>query len=327
MESFTCIYFSQINTIIILLIFWFINFFIKDISFSITFQNKNSSITIYTILGFNQTFNPDIRGHFWEPQIEKLPPEYRNVKIYTSYIAEDEMNIPGIRVLTPYNMRPPISDRGLYIRTTNNWIHFLRNYPDVHWLYRGVHDSYINLTNLIHLINLLEYKYDPMKEIVLRYGLFQYADFLYPHGGSGHLLSNAAVKYFYPYINHFREMRNYSIGDDTALTLLFEELNINLFEFQSEQFIPSFPETLINFEKILEQKRKNSSIIPPCPEYYYPIPDNNNYTLKPSRFSEAAVIHAHHVPMQAVEKILSNLPESMAFQVVTREITFCEMKY
>jgi hypothetical protein len=74
--------------------------------------------------------------------------------------------------------------------------HRFLNETDLPWFIRTTYDVYLHLPNLIHFINELDLRYDPLRDIVLKGELIERPSggFAYIHGGPGWIMSRAAVK-------------------------------------------------------------------------------------------------------------------------------------
>ena len=279
------------------------------LTISTHFSNDNPiSIVIYIVYASKQKINPDLRGHFWEPQLKNFPKD----RIQVNYISDQPMNISGLKIFQPEPgpwQKEDIFDHTLIIRTTETWKHFVKHYPRYRWYFKGGHDTYINIFNLKRMIHDLELKYNPMKDIVFRFSFHELNYLIYPHGGSGFLISNAAIRQLSSRIGSIRSVMNNFVGDDTIMPYIFENiLQLNIYEFNSPDFIISFPydgSSYVHFQE------NNYSSVPICPDRYQLF--NNSILLKPVKWSRAVSAHMHNVPMDRVVPFLENSPRDLAF--------------
>ena len=282
------------------------------------------SIAIYIVYAANQTIIPDLRGHFWEPQLKDFPADH----IKVNYISDLPINISGLKIFQPeptHWQKFDIHDHTLVIRTSETWKHFERHNSRYRWYFKGGHDTYINILNLKRFLHKLEEKYNPMKDVVFRFGLHEFSHFVYPHGGSGFLLSNAAVKLVSTKIDIFRSSLTSVVGDDTALPFFFNfYLNLNVTSFSSPDFVVSFPTEIARNPYFDEN---NYSSVSDCPKRYQLY--NNSIWLKPVQWVRAVSAHMHHVQMDRVVPFLETIPKNLAmyFNYTQRNFYFCKVNY
>lgn len=282
-------------------------------------EDRPISIVIYVIFGaFQKNIQHDIRGHFWEPQLRNFTKD----TIIVNYISDFNMSIPGLNIFqVEYDSYFPNldkNDRTVMFRTSETWHHFASKYKRIPWYFRGTHDTYINLLNLKSLIHELEKKYNPMKDIVMRYGLHEHAGLIYPHGGSGYLFSNAAVRLFATKYHEFRKGSKNCLGDDTCMPFFMKKyFNLNATDYGSDLFIFSYP---IDDPIHISQ---NFSAAPMCPEHYQVFKDSMQ--MKPHKYSSAVSMHMHRVNMDEVVPRLDRMPENIAlsFSYQNSSMYFC----
>ena len=276
--------------------------------------NSSTSIAFYTIVGMNQTLDPDLRGRFWEFQLKAFTGEY-----HLEYISDGPLHVNDIEFKVLPNISQILSDENLCLRTPATWTHFLKNYPNVKWYFRGTHDTFVNLTALNELIEELEKKYDPMKEVALAYNLHEYAKIYYPQGGTGWLFSNYAVKQFASGIQNFKRMC-LTLFDDVALSLLMQSMNIDVMKWKSDRFICTFPNQQLDVVK-----HKNWLETPKCPKDGYALASGKE-KLPPVRVRTAASIHMHKVPMNEAWDLLLVTPSYIGVTFPSPNLpTFCKL--
>ena len=277
--------------------------------------NFNTSIAFYTIIGARQNFPPehDLRGKFWEFQLANFPYNYS-----LHYLCDGPFNINNVNCLVLPEGSTSYEDRKLCIRTHQSWKHFVENNLDKKWYFRGTHDTFINMTALELMLMDLESKLDPMKEFGLVYNVHEYNYKLYPHGGTGWLFSNYAVRQFFSKEKKFLKHCDY-IADDVGMAPFMEEVfNLTVLDYVSNQFIVTWPNTEgeIIYQKQYERVRK-------CPKAYHLYPHAPGLIPCPAR--TAVSIHMHHVPMDEAWTLLNLTPENFSVTYpVPSYPTFCQ---
>jgi hypothetical protein len=257
----------------------------------------NTSIAFYIIAGASQTgLDPDLRGKFWEFQLESFTGDYA-----LQYLSDGPLSVNGIDFLVLPRGSRAYQDPQFCIRTPESWGHFMINNWRMRWYFRGTHDTFVNLTALTLLIHDLESKTDPMKNFSFAFNFHEYGHRYYPHGGTGWLLSNYAVRKFMENNRRFVDICRSSF-DDVALAVFMQEMGLNLMDYQTNKFIVTWP--CFDLDVILEKKWDK---VHPCPPTYHLYP--GSVGLAPARARVAASIHMHRVPMDQAWKILSETPE------------------
>lgn len=272
----------------------------KDWNIIRQMKNWTTSIAFYTILGAGQHIDPnhDLRGKFWEYQLKDFHHNYS-----THYIADGPINITGIDVMVlPPNLTPGM-DMKLCMRTHASWIHFIDYNPSTKWYYRGTHDSFIRIKNLEKMLFELEKKLDPMKEWGLVYNCHEYGHKLYPHGGTGYIFSNYAIRKFLENGHQFLwECKN--SADDIELGYFIEHFGLNVEDYISNKFVVTYPNTQLNVIKDWD-----FSPVKTCPKFYRLY--RGGPKMKPCTLSDAVSIHMHKVPMDEAAFLLDHNPDSL----------------
>ena len=191
-------------------------------------------------------------------------------------------------------------DTVLCARTSNSMKDFLKRFPNHRWYFRAIGDTFINLTNLIDLIDDLETKYDPMNEVVMAYNIMDFEDYVYPHGGPGYLFSNYAVNLFVKNIDKYTEFC-YKSADDLAFNKFFKYLNISIGDNATIE-VPYFPNEI-------NQIPKDKKYLEICPEYYVKIEGAPKIKVTPVK--SGASYHMHAFNMSTVTLFLQNFPEDI----------------
>ncbi|EAX99799.1 hypothetical protein TVAG_175680 [Trichomonas vaginalis G3] len=260
-----------------------------------------TSIAIYITIGANQKLKKDFRGKFWETQ---LPNPHLDCKIH--YVSDAPFKINNItKCLVPKSAYiDKINDKIYCQRTFLGWEHFLIHHKEIKWYFRGIHDTFLNLTNLADLLKNIEKTHDPMKEEIAVYGAHEVAGNYYPQGGGGFLLSHGALKKLYKYKNEFHQICPIQ-NDDLALGVMLESfLGINISENASDRFIATWP-----YEFIDEILTKNYTSFVKCPQYYR-MHYNSSY-LKPIRVESCVSFHMHGIDMDVALELLKSSPKNL----------------
>lgn len=273
----------------------------------------NTRIAYYIIAGQNQTLKSDLRGKFWEFQLN----EKQNYSL--NYISDGPLHVNGVN----FTVLPPgstsISDKKLCIRTPQTWDHFLVHYGNYEWYVRGTHDTFINVTALYEVIEDLESKYDPMNEFVCAYNLHEYSGYFYPQGGTGYIFSNYAVRVFASNKKAFDSICQQCFDDVAIGFFMKNNLHMDLKMWQNDRFICTFP-YYYDFIRLNRWDAVND-----CPKEGYKLHENLSY-LMPSRIRTAAFIHMHKIPMNEVWELLNLVPDDIGITFFNSENPmFCRL--
>ncbi|KAK8886860.1 hypothetical protein M9Y10_037893 [Tritrichomonas musculus] len=261
---------------------------------------SNTSIAFYVIAGASQKgLDPDLRGTFWEPQLK-----YYKFNHSITYLSDGPLSVNGVDFLVLPEGKGNFEDKQFCIRAPETWIHFNKYNLDKKWYFRGIHDTYINMPELLKFINELENKGDPMKTYNFAYNMHEYGHMYYPHGGTGYLFSNYAMRKFYRNIDRFRRICQGAF-DDVALTPFFQGLGLNVMDYQTNKFIVTWP--LTQTDVILKKKYAE---VKDCPPYYQLY--EGGPKLLPCPAHTAASVHFHRVPMNLVHRIIQETPPNFA---------------
>ena len=265
-------------------------------------KSFQTSIAFYTILGASQKIDKahDLRGKFWEFQ---LPDFHHNYT--TTYLSDGPLTVNGIECLVLPEGSKSFVDSKFCIRTPETWKHFLKFNGDKKWYFRGTHDTFINLTGLDIMLKELESKIDPMKEFGLVYNVHEYNYKLYPHGGTGWLFSNYAVRQFHEHLPQFLRECDY-IADDVGMSPFLENVfHLTVPDYISNKFIVTWPNTELD---IIYKKEYYK--VGQCPKYYHLFP--GAFDLIPCPALTAVSIHMHRVPMDEAYTVLTMTPENFS---------------
>jgi hypothetical protein len=255
-----------------------------------------SSIAFYTIVGASQVITGrDLRGRFWEWQLSEFAGNYT-----LHYISDAPLTINGIACSVLPEGSRGYSDSQFCTRTPETWRHFMKHNSATRWYFRGTHDTFVNLTSLSQVLDDLERRGDPMTTLHFAFNFHEYNNRYYPHGGTGWLFSNFAVRKLHEQIGQYVGLCLSSF-DDVALSVLFERMGIDMTSYQTSKFIVTWPNHMLD---VIFQKRW--SAVAKCPQTYRLCPGCKG--LAPGYARTAASIHMHKVPMELAWKVLSETP-------------------
>jgi hypothetical protein len=276
--------------------------------------STDTSIVFYTICGASQNIKgADLRGNFWEWQLK-----YFTGKSATYYFSDGPLHVNGIDFLVLPADQTSFQDSRFCIRTPETWKHFLEHHPDAKWYFRGTHDTFVNLTSLTLLIHDLEQQDDPMTAFNFAFNFHEYNYEYYPHGGTGWLFSNYAVRKMSERMNTFIS-RCEGSADDVAMTWFLKQFGVDVMNYQTNKFIVTWPNHLLD---VIFKKEYES--VPKCPPTYALYPGARG--LKPGPCRTAASIHMHRVPMDQAWPVLLQTPEDFAvFFPDPNTPTFCRL--
>ena len=265
------------------------------------FTFSNISVAFYTIAGSSQKApDPDLRGRFWEPQLK-----FFHFNFSLHYLSDGPLQVNGVNFMVLPNGSTSYRDKQLCIRTPESWRHFIKYNLDKKWYFRGTHDTYINMAEFVKFVEELEEYGDPMTTINMAYNFHEWNNTYYPHGGSGFLFSNYAMRKFYENIDLYEELC-YQTFDDVALTPFFNKLGINLTEFQTNKFVVTWPNSEFDMNLIVLQRYKEVKMLKLCPPYYKLYSDGQE--LYPGQASKAASIHMHRIRMNESRLLIDLTP-------------------
>jgi hypothetical protein len=259
------------------------------------------SIAINENIGTTQVLNPDLRGNFWEWQLPQFPGDYS-----VHYLGDGPCRLLNNKsCLVLPSTRSSYVDQKCCVRTGESWKHFAQFESHKKWYFRGTHDTFVNMTALLKMIQKFESQIDPMKEFQFAFNFHEYDRVYYPHGGTGWLFSNYAVQQFVTRINAFEYECDHSLADDVFMPRWFSEFGLSVENYQTNQFIVTFPNSQL--EIVLD---KQFNLTSQCPTGYRLF--GGAKPLVPGRVHNAASIHMHKVPMDLAYRVLLESPEDFA---------------
>lgn len=99
------------------------------------------------------------------------------------------------------------------------------NNTDLHWFIRTTDDVYVGLSQIAKLIGDLEKQYNPLQDIVVKGNALVTGDWFFLHGGSGWIMSRAAVEKLLSLekIKPFNDRET----DDTQIVYYFKLMGID----------------------------------------------------------------------------------------------------
>ncbi|EAX91157.1 hypothetical protein TVAG_497980 [Trichomonas vaginalis G3] len=276
----------------------------------------NTSVAFYVIVGASHKIPPDedLRGKFWEWQ---LP--YKDLNATVDYVSDGPVNITGIPALVPgVNPNARFDDRQFCIRAPYTWKHFVEKHGEARWYFRGIHDTFVNMSGLVETMKNLESQLDPMKEFGFAYNVHEYGYQLYPHGGAGYLFSNYAVKKFHENAGRFNYYCH-QIADDVGLAPFMRDVfGLDVTKYISKYFITTWPNT----ENDIIFKKEYYKV-GQCPPYYQLY--NGAAKLTPCPAHSAVSLHMHKVNMKLALDLIQQTPEEFSVTYPNPSTpTFCK---
>jgi hypothetical protein len=272
-----------------------------------------SSIAFYELIGHTQKLTSDLRGDFWEWQLPAFAGDYS-----VFYLSDGPCTLLREQkcLVLPAN-RVSYVDQKCCVRTSESWRHFVGTQGDKKWYFRGTHDTFVNMTLLLEMIQGFERRMDPMREFMFAFNFHEYDRAYYPHGGTGWLFSSFAVHQFFGRVALFDSACDMSIGDDVYMPKFFREFGLKVEDYQTNQFIVTFPNTQLD---VIFNKQFHR--VAPCPAGYSLYWGSK--PLVPGFVRRAASIHMHKVPMNLAHRVVQETPEDFAVTFPNPNLpTFC----
>jgi hypothetical protein len=258
-------------------------------------------VAIYVLLDATAKFAPDLRTRFWEPQLKTL-----NLTTSVHYISDaklDHISVPWI--IPPYCAREGNdSDPGYCYRNVESWAHFVKRESKKRWYFKASQDTYINVGNLLRLIERLEAKVDPMAEPYFQYTIDEAEGCLTPDGITGWLISNAAVQVLFHHAPHFAFGCD-KLGEDVGMAEMIQNLQLEVESFISPYFIAAWPnETVWALTAGAEKARFED-----CPEKQYRYSEKVEAPFDDPR--DLVATRMPFVPMDQVADLLAGFNQEL----------------
>jgi hypothetical protein len=116
----------------------------------------------------------------------------------------------------------------LWTRFFDDLHYYLENEPHG-WYWRGTDDMYVILDNFVPYFHALTSRYDPTREIVMKAQLtITVGGEMYPHGGSGWILSRAAAAILYAAKELLVETGPPTRSDDVMMAMAISLFNLTI---------------------------------------------------------------------------------------------------
>jgi hypothetical protein len=251
------------------------------------------SVGFYVLKGVHQAAPGKIRNRFWEGQLQYFPHNYS-----LTYVSElPDSNSSRRRLIVAPNLVPDDA-RSCCAKTVASWSDFIDHNNDKRWYVRGVYDTFFNLTALASVIEQMESNGNPMNDFLMSFGLFQWRDTLYPHGGSGWILSHFAVRKFWSMRTKFLAGCRRLQADDLTMPLLMSHFSLDVKRYHMNRFVADWPK---------------NEYAPRCPEKYSFSGDK--FLFEPVMIREAVGIHMHEIPLDKALSKLKKVPYNYAMTV------------
>jgi hypothetical protein len=253
------------------------------------------SVAFCINIGSNHPVSPDLRGNFWEWQI---PAAGLNATV--TYVGDGPCSLLRNQscLVVPRGGLAQYRDDRQCLRTENGWEHFLRHRPDTRWYFKGVHDTFVNLTLLGELLCDLETRGDPMTQALFAFNLHDWDGYLYPQGGSGWVFSHHAVSLIWANFTRYHQICDGAYADDVAIAPFLKTIGIDVEDFLTSKFAIYWPE-----------QPYGTSTISDCPDAYF-----RGYSKKPLRpvpVRSCVAAHMRWIPMNQALGRMQGIPNNI----------------
>jgi hypothetical protein len=270
---------------------------------------RRTSIAFYINIGHTHAVAPDLRGAFWEWQ---LPSPVLDAAVV--YMGDGPCALLGgarCHVRRVGDLAAYVDERQC-LRTEGGWAHFVAHNADKRWYFKGVHDTFVNVSLLEELLEELEAAGNPMTEALFAFNLHEYDGRLYPQGGSGWVFSNFVVQRLWRNLTDFHDVCEESFADDVALGRFLARLGWNVTDYQTSRFMPYWPLVKVDWDKA-----------EPCPQNYTLVP--GTMPLAPTPCRRLIAVHMHLVPMDKAAEEYRACPEGIALIADAPYTRFCRL--
>jgi hypothetical protein len=242
-------------------------------------------IAIYSVAGHDQKMiaKKDLRGITWEVE---FPPDSQ---IVIHHISDGPLYVNGINFTVLPEGSAAYREKQVRLITKECWKHFVKNHPHVPWFLRGFFDMFVNVTNLRKFLHELNAQYHPQDEWVARYGCANHEGIDYPHGSTGHLFSNSAVRTLLSNIAIFDACPERH-AEDICVRFTMNALRIPFYASCSDYFVVGFPDVSLSTYSVMTREA------PRCPTRGM----ISSYSLimpLPCPVPKAVTVHMHAVRM------------------------------
>jgi hypothetical protein len=254
-------------------------------------------VAIYVIADASAKFTPDLRGRFWEKQIKSL-----NLSTSVNYVSDAEIKLPANIhwIIPPYCVREGVdSDPGYCYRNVESWSHFVKHESKKRWYFKVGQDAFVNVANLLNLIDRLEGLIDPMTEAYFQFTIDETNGFITPHGPTGWLISNAALKALFHHAPHFTFGCD-KLGESVGMAEMILNMQLDIDSFISPYFIAQWPSNTIETLTTDAETSKFSN----CPKKQYRYSEKVDAPFDDPR--DLVVTRMPFVPMNKVEELLKD---------------------
>jgi hypothetical protein len=214
--------------------------------------------------------------------------------------------------LTAFNERTEYVDQRQCLRTQSGWGHFVNHNSDKRWYFKGVHDTFVNISLLVELLEELESKCDPMTQPMFAFNLHEFDHYLYPQGGSGWVFSNYVVHQLWKNVSDFQQMCDGAYGEDVAIGHFLPRLGWNVTDYQMSRFVPYWP-----------LGKPDWGTVEKCPENYTLF--HGAMPLKPTPCKRLIGIHMHEIPMDVAYQKYRECPEEIGIITNSPFTRFCRL--
>ena len=264
-------------------------------------DTSDTEISIFVFGDSYIHFDPDLRGRFWEHQIQEIG---KNISV--QYIANTR-NIAGFNWTVPESLKFTAADPGSCEKNIESWKLFSLSGRPKRWYFKADQDTYINLPQLLTLISELDKKIDPFTTPYFQYALTEAPDtgaMVFPHASSGWLISHAAVRILFSHMHHFSHVCS-KLGEEIAFGQMILDMKYDVEDFYNPRFIPEWPAQAASILGTNGDQLKATAQIADCPSKQFRF--NLHLNLPFERPAHFISTKFKNVPMDNVPPLVEDI--------------------
>lgn len=190
-------------------------------------KGATNTTIFFALISMAGDVRQDFSNAMWLREINKYSP-HKGV-----FLCKEGRKLPGVQYLQPskedyeiINMLPSATadrDRAMKRLIGAKYFYEKTNYD---WYWSATDDLYIDIPNLHRLMESLESKYNPRKDIVYKAHTIYNKGVYYPQGGTGYIFSRKAVGEFLKFGLDF--VKNITKWDDYEFWRLRKIFNLSI---------------------------------------------------------------------------------------------------